>query len=100
MDLLTRETAETTPRQALVEMYQMRGGVARCPKWFEKRLDAIGNYLSRVKFKGRPILDERMSMTSIDAVLKEAWHAVNTPEYRQQEFERVAGEANASRGIH
>lgn len=93
MDLISRKSVLCTPRQALAEMYMMRGGVAQCPKWFEKRLDAVGEYLSAIDYKGRPILDEPMGMASIDAVLKEAWTAINTEHWRQREFERVVQDA-------
>jgi hypothetical protein len=85
VDLLTRETVMCTPRQALSEMRDMRAA----EKWFVARLDRIEKHLAKCQFRGRPLLDEPMSVSGIDAVLKEAWFTVNAPGYAQRTFERV-----------
>ncbi len=95
MDLITRESPLITPRQAILEMYEMRGGVARCPKWFERRLDRVGNWLANCD---TPLLDEPMNASSIDATLQMAWRAVSSPEYRQRELEQEIH--NAQRPLH
>lgn len=94
MDLLTRNNIMCTPAMALDELMDMR----KAEKWYVKRLKRVRRHLERCRFHGRPLLDEPMSMASIDAVLKEAWFVVNTPAYRQREFEQVTADAN--RGSH
>jgi hypothetical protein len=63
-----------SPRGKLKEMRE--SPLARENSWFPKRLDAIEKHLAGVQFKGRPILDEWMNANSVDAVIDEAWDAV------------------------
>lgn len=92
MDLITRNTIFCTPAQAIDELLDMR----KAEKWYIKRLRRVRAHLAGCQFKGRPLLDERMSMSSIDAVLKEAWSVVNSPAYRQRELEQVVQDAQRS----
>lgn len=64
-----------TPREALAELLDMahkeRGGEFKV-----KRYKQIRRHLETCRFHGRPLMDEPMTMSSIDAVLKEAWFVV------------------------
>lgn len=65
-----------TPREAIEEMVKMRWG----EEWFLRRMKNIMLHLEGVQFRGRPILDEPMSVSAIDAVLKEAFAAISKPQ--------------------
>lgn len=68
MDIVSARNIVTTPGEAIDELFAMR----REP-WFRKRLAKVRAHLERATFHGRPMLREPMSMSAIDAVLKEAW---------------------------
>ena len=85
VELITRETVQCTPAQAIDELMDMR----KAERWYVNRLKRIREHLSGCQFKGMPLLDVPMSMSSIDAVLKEAWAIVNSPAYRQREYEQT-----------
>lgn len=68
-----------TPREAIAELLE-EAKRRRGTEHYIKRMKAIERHLARCNFKGRPMLDEPMSMASIDAVLKEAWFAVKNAE--------------------
>ena len=85
MDLISRKTLMLTPAMAIDELLEMREGA----KWYRKRLRAVRQHLETCRFHERPLLDEPMSLSAIDAVLKEAWHTVSSPAYRQREYEQV-----------
>lgn len=64
-----------TPRQAILEMVQMRK-----EEWFLRRMKRVWQHLEKVQFRGRPLIDEPMSVAAIDAVLKEAMAATEPRE--------------------
>lgn len=83
-----------TPRQKLGEMHA--SPKAKAESWFRKRLRRIEAHLSTVRFQGRPILDEKMSANAVDAVLEEAWDAVeHGPDELQQMIREMAAQGRA-----
>lgn len=69
VEVFTANHMQVTPRAAIDEMLTMRK-----EDWWLKRVRAVKKHLEGATFHGRPLLDEPMSMSAIDAVLKEAWY--------------------------
>lgn len=84
-----------TPRQAIEELIEMRRRDPSFRAWYPKRMRQIRNYLETVRFKGRPILDEPMSLTAIDAVIKEAWAMVQSHDPIRAMIEEMAAQGRA-----
>jgi len=83
MDIISARNVVTTPADAIDELLSMR----REP-WFRRRLQLVKAHLASAQFHGRPLLDVPMSMSAIDAVLKEAWFEVQRRE-KQEPIERL-----------
>lgn len=83
-----------TPRQKLKEMKE--SPKAKAESWFRKRLGEIERHLSVIKFHDRPILDEPMTANAVDAVLEEAWDAVqHAPDAMQAMIREMAAQGRA-----
>lgn len=61
-----------TPRFVISELLEMRKGEG----WYERRMKQISGHLERTEFRGRPLVDVPMSLSAVDAVIKEAWATV------------------------
>lgn len=72
--LITRAQSEGlyTPRFVISELLEMRKGDG----WYRDRMAKIKAHLEKAHFHGRPLLDEPMTLSAADAVIKEAWATV------------------------
>jgi hypothetical protein len=61
-----------TPRFVISELMEMRKGEG----WYRDRMAKITKHLERTQFRGQCMLDVPMSLSGVDAVIKEAWAAV------------------------
>jgi hypothetical protein len=83
-----------TPRGKLKEMRE--SPTAKAHSWFRTRLDSIEKHLAKVQFHGRPMLDEPMKASAVDAVIEEAWDAVeHAPDEILAMIKEMAAEGRA-----
>ena len=73
MSLIGAHSIHMTPRQWLAEVEEM---IPHGEQWRRKRYAKIRAFLEKETFHGRPVLDEPMSMSNFDALMKEAWARV------------------------
>ena len=84
-----------TPRQAIAELIDMRRRDPSFRGWYPKRMREIRNYLETQTYHGQPVLDVQMSLSNIDALIKEAWHRVQTHDPIKATIEQMAAQGRA-----
>lgn len=83
-----------TPRECLDELIDIANHTPG-DHWKAKNFRRVRNYLNTVQFKGRPILDEHMSMAAFDAVVKEAWAKLHAHDPLKKIITDMAAQGNA-----